>query len=118
LATSLSSPPATERQAADAHGFDGTRPAIVASNFRRIDKNTLVGSADLTVPRWNMRFRGCLWHKRGAKEWVAFAVREWLDRDGSKQYAVLVEFTDRDTHDRFQQAALAAIHRVAGEGGR
>lgn len=98
------------RRAGAAAGFGGTMPALIASNFRRIDKNTLI------APRWKIRFRGCLWHRKGNKEWVAFAAREWTDRDGNKQYAVLNEFTDHATHDRFQQAALAAIHAVAGSG--
>jgi hypothetical protein len=105
----------SERQTGQAAGFGGTLPAIVAENFKRLDKNTLIGSADLTVVRWKLTFRRCLWFCKGSKEWINFPGREWIDRNGLTQYADLIKFTDRDTHDRFQQAALAAIHAVAGE---
>jgi hypothetical protein len=108
----------SEREAGQAAGFGGTLPAIVAANFKRLDKNTLIGSADITVVRWKLTFRGCLWFRKGSKEWVNFPGREWLDRDGSKQFADLIKFTDRETFERFQVAALAAIHKVAGEAGR
>jgi hypothetical protein len=86
---------------------------VVASNFRPIGKNTLIGSCDLTIPAWKARWKGCLWHRRGDKEWIAFGAREWTDRNGTKQYADLFEFTDRVVHDRFQRAALDAVHAIA-----
>lgn len=86
--------------------------ALVASNLRRIGKNTLVGTVDLEVPAWRIRFKGCLWHRKGGKEWIAFPSREWL-RDGQRHFADLVQFTDRTVHDRFQEAALAAVHAIA-----
>jgi hypothetical protein len=35
-----------------------------------------------------------------------------------KQYAVLIEFTDKETHERFQQAALAAVRTLAARSAR
>jgi hypothetical protein len=108
-----------QRLAGEALGFGG-RPspaqapaAVVATNYRPIGKNTLVASVDLTVPRWRLTFRGCLLHRKGTKEWIAFGAREWVDRSGNKQYADLIQFTDRATFDRFQIAALAAVNAVA-----
>ena len=73
--------PAPEREraseAGQAAGLGGTLPAIVAANFKRLDKNTLIGSADLTVVRWKLTFRGCLWFRKGSKEWINFPGREW-----------------------------------------
>lgn len=108
----------SERLTGQAAGLGGTLPAIVAANFKRLDKNTLIGSADLTVVRWKLTFRGCLWFRKGSKEWINFPGREWTDNAGDKQYADLIKFTDRETFERFQVAALAAIHKVAGEAGR
>lgn len=106
---------AVERQTGEAVGLV---PAIVASNYKRLDRNTLIDSADLTLTRWKITFRGCLWFRKGDRQWVNFPGREWIDRNGVTQYAELLLFIDRATHDRFQQAALAAIHAIAGEGGR
>jgi hypothetical protein len=107
----------SERAAAEAVGFDGTLSAVVASNYKPIGKNTLIASVDLTIPRWHLTFRGCLFHRKNGREWAAFPAREWIDQPGAKQYADLIKFTDRATAERFQAAALAAIHAVAGEAG-
>jgi hypothetical protein len=97
---------------------DAEPPPIIASNLKRIGKNTLIGTVDLTVPRWRITFRSCLWHRRGDKEWIAFGAREWTDRSGSRQFADLIQFTDRNVHDRFQTAALDAVHAIAGGSGQ
>ena len=99
--TSLSTNPATPRP-----------PGIVASNLRRIDKNTLRASVDLDVPAWHPRLKGCLWHVPGDNEWINFPSREWL-KDGERQFADLIEITDRSVRDRFQRAALDAVHGIA-----
>jgi hypothetical protein len=85
-----------------------TAPGLIASNLRRIDKNTLIGVVDLEVPAWRLKFKGCLWHRKRDKEWLHFPGREWIDRQGNQQFADLVELTDRDIRDRFQSAALRA----------
>lgn len=88
-------------------------PGIVASNFRWVRKNTLQASVDLTVPAWRIKFRGCLWHQKGDRQWIAFGAREYFDQAGARQFADLIQFTDRDVHDRFQAAALTAVHAIA-----
>jgi hypothetical protein len=92
-----------------------TAPAIVARNLRHIGKNTLIASVDLSVPRSHVTFHGCTWHRQGSKEWINFAGRERIDETGSKQYAVLVTIDDKPVAERFQKAALAAVHALAGE---
>jgi hypothetical protein len=90
-------------------------PSIVAANLKLTDKNTLKGVVDIAVPRWHLMLRGCLWHRKNDREWINFPLREWTDRSGTNQYAILIEFTDRETSSRFQTAALAAVHQLAGE---
>jgi hypothetical protein len=82
---------------------------IVASNIRQIAKGTLVEVADLTVLAWHLTIRGAMRHEKNGKCWVQLPSREWIDAKGQRQFAPLVEFTDRATSDRFQAAALAAF---------
>lgn len=85
---------------------------IVASNLRRLDKNTLLGSVDLEVLGWRLMFKGCLWHSKNGKEWVNFAAKEYTDQNGVRKYQDIIAFTDRSVHERFQAAALEAIHEL------
>jgi hypothetical protein len=86
---------------------------IVASNYKAIGRNTLIGSADLTILAWRFTFFGCTWHKNHIREWVNFPGREYFDRTGTKQYAALGQFTDDTIKARFQVAGLAAFHAIA-----
>ena len=88
-------------------------PSIIASNFKPIGKNTLVGCVDLTITRWRFVFRGCLWHRDGEREWINFPAKEWIDQAGSRKFSSLGEFVHRDDARRFQDAALAAVHELA-----
>lgn len=83
---------------------------IVASNLRRLNRNTLQGTVDLEVTAWRIKFCGCLWHRRDGREWIAFPGREWTGQDGRRQFANLIDWTDDTWRKRFQQAALDAIH--------
>jgi hypothetical protein len=74
----------------------------------------LIGSVDLEIPRWHLVVKGCLWHRRGEREWINFPAREWVGQTGNKQYVEIIKFTDRDAADRFQAAALGAVHAIAG----
>jgi hypothetical protein len=88
---------------------------VVASNLRLINKNTLIGAVDIEISAWNLRFKGCLWHRKGEREWINFPSREWI-KDGERQFADLIEITDRNVRDRFQQAALAALSTITQKG--
>jgi hypothetical protein len=81
-------------------------PLIVATNFRRSGKGTLV-----YVTKWRFHFYGTLWHRKGDQEWISLAAREWTGPDGKRVFSVLGKF---DTH-RFSEAAIAAIRRIAGD---
>jgi hypothetical protein len=86
---------------------------IVASNLKMIGKGTLVATADITIPKWgNFTIRGGMLHRKGDSEWFAFPSREWIDRNGQRQFADLLQFGDRPIGDRFKAAALAAMREL------
>ena len=87
-------------------------PGVIASNFKPIDKNTLKATADVAVPHWRMKIRGVMWHSKGDSEWIAFPSREWIDKDGKRQFATLLEFTDKHVETRFKVAVLAAMREL------
>jgi len=92
-------------------------PTIVASNFRWVRKNTLEAIADVEIQKCRLKTRCTMWNSKNGSEWVAFPCREWLDCDGHRQFAVLLEFSDKDVERRFKDAALTAIHAFAAGSG-
>jgi hypothetical protein len=102
--------------AATAAAWGDKPPAasVRASNLKMIGKGTLKATVDLTVVEWRLVIRGALWCEKGGRVWIAFPAREWTDRAGTRKFSTVLEFTDRETAGRFQGAALAAVHAIAG----
>jgi hypothetical protein len=92
-------------------------PPIIASNFKWVRKNTLWATADIEDSKWRLKIRGVMWHAKNGKDWLFFPSHEWVDRDGARQFTVLLEFTDRDVERRFKDAPMAAIRAVDARGG-
>ena len=88
-------------------------PPIIASNLRWIRKSTRQATADVEIPKWRLKIRGGMWHAKAGKDWFSFPSREWVDRDGARQFAVLLEFTDKDVGRWFKEAALAVVRELA-----
>jgi hypothetical protein len=118
-------PPPSRAELRRAEGLWGQRPndkpvtasaspPVVASNLKMIGKGTLVATADITIPKWgNFTIRGGMLHRKGDSEWFAFPSREWIDRNGQRQFADLLQFGDRPIGERFKAAALAAMRELA-----
>ena len=87
--------------------------AIIATNFRRIGKGTLLASVDLEITGWKLLLKECLWHQKDSREWIQFPRREYNDREGNRKFTDIISFTDRTVSGRFQAAALKAVHEIA-----
>lgn len=96
--------------------------AIRAANWRPREQNTLQGFVDLYMPS-GLTLHDCSYHCRNNTRWIGFPAWPQLDREGRVRtnpkngrpsYAAVVTFDDREAHDRFQAAALAAIDELLG----
>ena len=85
--------------------------------FRRFEKNTLRGFADLELTKSGLVIRDCTLHEKNDKQWVGFPARQYTDKDGNTQWSPCVEFNEgsREARELFQHHAIAAIHDFVGE---
>jgi hypothetical protein len=83
--------------------------------FRRYEKNTLRGFADLELPRVGIVIKDCPLHEKNGKQWVGFPARSYTDKNGATQWQPLIEFAEgaKEARAQFQEQALAAVHRAA-----
>src|SRR6202035_1830772 len=83
--------------AATAIGF-GDRPPvqapIFARNWKHVDRAAIVGIADIVVVKCQLEVKGCRWHRKGDKEWLGLPAREWIDKDGNRQFADVIGFVN------------------------
>ena len=90
-------------------------PKIIASNYKKIGKVSLIGSADLFVTKWRLTIYGVMWFRKGEKEWTSFPSKEWTDGAGAKKYFPFARFENHGDQSRFSEIAVAAIRRIAGD---
>ena len=97
--------------------------AVIASDFRVVEKNTLRGFFTLALPS-GLVVHDCSVHEKGGKRWVGLPARPQLDGEGQARrdpagkilYTPVVELAGREQRERFQAAALAAVDELIGKG--
>jgi hypothetical protein len=98
---------------------------IVASNFRRLERNTLKGFVTLALEPSGLIIHDCTVHEKQGKAWIGMPAKPQINGDGTARtdsgsgkllYRPVLEFKDRTARTRFQQVALEAVRTLAGEG--
>ena len=88
---------------------DGHR-SITIAGWKPLSKNTLRGFFSATLSS-GMVIHNLALHEKGEARWIGLPSREWSNDAGEKQYAKLIEFTDRQTANRFRDQVLEALDR-------
>ena len=90
--------------------------SVVIEEFRAVTRNTLRGFARVRLPS-GMVIHDVAIHLKDGRAWASPPGRPMIgrdgtqmrDRDGKVQFAPVITFSDRVTHDRFSDAVLAAL---------
>jgi hypothetical protein len=97
---------------------------IIASNFRRLERNTLKGFVTLALEPSGLIIHDCTVHEKGGKAWIGLPAKPQINRGGAARtdarsgkqlYTPVLEFKDRTARERFQQVALGAVRTLIGE---
>ncbi len=87
-----------------------------ATNFRPFRKNTLLGFFDLELPS-GMILKGCTLHEKGERHWVGLPGKPFTKENGEQSYANIIDFKDKATSYKFNDAAALAALAAAKEAG-
>jgi hypothetical protein len=99
--------------------------SIDASDWRPMQRNTLLGFLTLTLTPSGIVLRECSLHVKGEKRWIGLPSKPQMDAEGrhrtdpdtgKKLYNPIVEIAGKEQRERFQKAALAAADRLLGKG--
>lgn len=83
-------------------------PPLLASNWKQIDKKTLVGTCDITTPS-GFIFRGVMVHERASSRWVQLPSREYQKADGTRSFSAVIEFATPEKWKQFSGACIDAV---------
>jgi hypothetical protein len=94
---------------------------IRATDWRPLERNTLRGFVTLELPS-GLILRECTYHRTtSGAEWIGLPGRAQIDREGKQRkdpatgkslYTPIVELKGKAERERFQAAALAAVHEL------
>jgi hypothetical protein len=97
---------------------------IVARDWRPLERNTLRGFVKLMLEPSGLVLNDCAVHRRDDREWIGLPGKPQVDRDGQLRkdpatgkicYTPAIEIPDKNARERFQRAAVAAVHALLGE---
>lgn len=71
-------------------------------------KGTLLGFADIFVPKWGVEIYGLTYHQKDGKRWVNFPSREY-EKDGEKKHMSYFRFPEPGHYNLFCEKVKEAI---------
>ena len=98
---------------------------IRASDWRPMQRNSFQGFVTLTLEPSGIVLHDCTFHRTSeGKGWVGLPAKPQLDGErqhrkdpttGKLLYTPVVEIRGKEARERFQAAALAAVHELLGD---
>ena len=86
-------------------------PGLVCVGWKTIRKNTLVGFADILLPKAGLVLVECSYHEKPEGAWVNPPAKEIRDSSGTRTgWKDTVTFQDRDARRAWSDAAVAAVN--------
>jgi hypothetical protein len=90
-----------------------TARGFAVHEWKPFEKNTLRGFLSLELPS-GIILHGCTLHEKNGSRWVGLPAKQY-EKDGTKTWAPLVEFTSKEAREKFQGCALAAFDAYMAE---
>ena len=90
---------------------------VVCTDWRKCERNTLRGFANLLVPMIGLHIRDVAVHEENGQRWVQLPARPQLDENrelireenGRVRYATILAFDSTEAASEFNDAALTAL---------
>jgi len=87
---------------------------IECIKFRKFDKGTLKGFADIWVPKWGLELYGITLHEKEGRRWVNFPANTY-EKEGETKSAPHYRFRNKDHWTLFCEKVKEAIDQKIKE---
>ena len=78
-------------------------------NFKSKVSGSLIGFADILVPKWGVELSGCPVFQKGDNTWVSMPSRKW-DDNGEEKWVPIARFQEKEHAMAFSRKALEALN--------
>lgn len=82
---------------------------IECVRFHEHKNGSLLGFAELYIPRWQISINGVKLFQKGSARWAQVPGTLYTDADGESKYNPTIKFKDTKMFDKFKQEAVKAI---------
>jgi hypothetical protein len=96
---------------------------VICRKFLPLERNTLRGFAEISIPDWDLTIRDVAIHLKNASMWAQPPSRPQIrdgavvkDQAGKIQYTAVFDFASREARNRFSAGVIEAV--LASEEGR
>lgn len=86
---------------------------IECLKYKTINKGSLLGYADLFVPKMGLEIFGCSLHQKDGRRWINLPSREYTDDKGEKKFFSIIRFRNKTHMEEFSKQAKEAIEKNA-----
>ena len=92
--------------------------SVECMRYKSVHKGTLLGYADLYIPKTGLEIYGCSLYQKDGKRWINFPSKEYQDEVGQKKFAPMLRFRDKAHMEGFTKIAKEAIEKKCAEMGQ
>ena len=86
---------------------------IVCTKYHSINKGSVVGSANIYIPKWGVEIYGVTLFEKDGKRWVSLPQKE-ITKDGEKKYLSFMRFKEKSHMEAFGEKVKDAIDKFVG----
>ncbi len=83
---------------------------LEVTNYKPINKGALVGTFAVRIPSWNFFINDISLFQKEGRRWLSMPSRSY-EKDGQTKYFSYCGLVNKESHERFQDAALKALDR-------
>lgn len=84
---------------------------IECMSFKPHKSGTLLGFANLFVPKMGLEIFGFTFHQKENQRWLNFPAREYEDENGERKYLNVVRFREKNHYNMFMPKARECIEK-------
>jgi hypothetical protein len=77
-------------------------------SFKKFTRGALCGWVDVLLPQIGLKILSVGLFQKDARRWLKLPQREY-ESGGERKFSSLIEFASKETNERFQRPALAAL---------